>query len=193
MPWRGVLTRSTQLRSSLVQVGLLLAAALTYLWFPDDAVWSAIKTRPNRRLLEHLCFGMAALLIGLSLAIPQLRSLRSGARGTSPTLADVRTSRLLNALGIATLFPLPGSLLLLAGEIMLAFHTHPGSIAVGVPPRTALPPRLLNRETGRLCGFVSMIAFAVTLNDRTAEILFGLTALLSLLHTLGLAAELSAS
>ena len=193
MPWRGVLTRSTQLRSSLVQLGLLLAAALTYLWSPDDAVWSAIKTRPNRRPLEHLCFGIAALLIGLSLAIPQLRSLRSGTRSTSPAFADTRTSRLLNALGIATLFPLPGSLLLLAGEIILALRTHPGSIANVAPLRTSLRPRLLNVQTVRLCGFVSMIAFAVTLNDRTAEILFGLTALLSLLHTLSLAAELSAS
>lgn len=51
----------------LLHNGLLLASVLPYWIDREDVVWRFIKAAPHVRLVEHLCFGSAAVLIALGI------------------------------------------------------------------------------------------------------------------------------
>ena len=178
--------------SKRVHLSLLAGAALTYAFDREDIVWRAVRSCPHSRAWEHLCFGIAAVVLGSSawlnirLASQSLRK-RSEDEGTASTRAD-----LLQAFGIAALFPVSGAMLLLCGEILRVLLPYPKALPArsagdpghgGVvrPVSTRAPLSLIFRQSPRLCAFLSMLVFSITLTDRLAEVLFGATALLSLL------------
>jgi len=115
----------------MVMVGL---AFLTYAIAPDDIVWLFVKDAPHYHLLERSLFAMATLLIGVAAAIctwtraypePDF----SGA--SAPVACDgpyryLRYPRYLGtlfyAVGLGSLAPLPGFIILVAGDALLVFR-----------------------------------------------------------------------
>ena len=104
--------------ASIIRAALLVAALSTYFVSADDVVWLFIKGFPHARVLEHVAFGAAAILLGWALLL-KLRStvqtLRQGTHGLS--LNQESAANLLQAIGIGFLLPLPGFILLVLGDL----------------------------------------------------------------------------
>src|ERR1700677_4951024 len=100
----------------LLHNGLLLASVLTYWIDRQDAVWRFIKAAPHPRLLEHLSFGSAAILIALGIWLRSRAAHRAyDSRGNDST---GRWGGVFYAAGLGTLFPLSGLLLFVLGEFV---------------------------------------------------------------------------
>ena len=167
---------------SMLRVVLLPASLATYLVSPDDIVWRFIKLSPHARLLEHLAFGAAAALLGVALLLKLQAGSRGGASVTPAIFAN-----LLQAVGIGSLLPLPGFLLLVLGDlaISLLFRTQQPKIEDdSQPSNTATSTAALTGHIGLTCAFASMVVFSIVLVDRVADILFAASALVSLAVTL---------
>ncbi|MGB8539985.1 MAG: hypothetical protein WCD57_26410, partial [Acidobacteriaceae bacterium] len=111
---------------------------------------------------------------------------------------------LLRALGIGSLLPLAGLLLLVSGELIISVLLHRYEIHVGMGSGTttlkgtsnATEPSIvisgssatatapwkisLGRNIGLWCACISMIIFSILLIDRVADVLFGITGSASL-------------
>lgn len=164
---------------SVLRLGLLLAALSTYLVSPDDVVWRFVKDTFHSRLLEHLAFGIAAVLLGVSLLLKIQASIL---KSLSP--AQIAIGCFLQALGIAFLMPLPGFLLLLFGElgITLLLGVRRPRLSEGPQASRTTPwTGALVEHIGLCCAFVSMAAFSIVLVDRVADALFATSALISFL------------
>jgi hypothetical protein len=179
--------------SLIVRAALLLVGLSTYLIFPDDVVWLFIKTAPHARVWEHAFFGIAAAILGFAL----LLKVKAGAhpenqdsRGPSRTVATV--ANLLQAIGIGSLLPLPGFLLLVLGDGALSLLLY-GRHSSAEDPRAERDSQLARRPSqafrwrnalgphiGLCCAFFSMAIFSVVLIDRVADALFAMTALVSI-------------
>ena len=178
---------------SIMRVALLVAGLSTYFISPDDVVWRFIKAAPNARLLEHVCFGIAAAILGIALLLKMQASAdaeKHDIQGVSRTGAVVAS--LLQAVGIGSLLPLPGFLLLVLGDLginLLLDGRHPAA----QQPKAGPDPRrtrgfspafrwrgALAKHIGLCCAFVSMSLFSIVLIDRVADGLFALTALVSI-------------
>jgi hypothetical protein len=179
--------------SLIVRAALLLVGLSTYLISPDDVVWRFIKTVPHARVWEHALFGIAAAILGFAL----LLKVRAAAHpenqeshGPSRTTAIV--ANLLQAIGIGSLLPLPGFLLLVLGEGALSLLPY-GRHSPAEDPRADRDSRLARRSSqalrwgnalathlGLCLAFISMSIFSVVLIDRVADALFAMTALVSI-------------
>jgi hypothetical protein len=171
---------------SAIRAALLLAGLSTYLISADDVVWRFIKRVPHSRLLEHLSFGIAAAMLGISLLLKIRASMKDP---NDPPCAKAVVSNLLQAIGIGFLLPLPGFLLLVCGEIvvnLLLSGRHPARKQPGTAPDFRQDRRLSNpfnwrdaviTHLGLCCAFISMIIFSVVLIDRVADVLFAMTAM----------------
>lgn len=178
--------------SFLTRLALLVAGAATYFFSPDDVVWRFIRTRPHARILEHGIFGAAAAILGIALL------LRIEARGRQESHdsshAGAAVASLLQSAGIGSLLPLPGFLLLVIGDLAVSLLLDRRSgegPAVGAASGTAGKGRPgfwwrggLAANIGLLCAFISMVIFSVTLRDRLADVLFALSALVSVAASL---------
>jgi hypothetical protein len=180
----------------LLHNGLLLASVLTYEIDREDAVWRFIKAAPHARLLEHLSFGSAAVLIALGIWFSSLaahRAFDSRSNGTTGKWGGV-----FYAAGLGTLLPLSGFLLLVFGEFVRIARLASAGSPRGAPARElvdgrkSMPPdpsrpsgfpwkSVLVPQAGACCAFLSMAVFSITLVDRQAEYLFAATALVSVL------------
>ena len=90
----------------------------------------------------------------------------------------------LQAVGIGSLMPLAGFILLIFGETAFSLYRYKFSGKTEETDGIARPPRreiLLSRHAGLGCAFVSMLIFSITLSDRLADFLFAGTALVTLL------------
>lgn len=173
-------------RPLLIHALLLLAAWLTYLFDPTDAVWRFIRNSPQPRLLEHLSFAAAAAAIGAGILLGAWRSdLDSAAEGWTPRAIRSRCAgEILNAIGIGSLLPLAGFVLLVGGETLRSLRYAQlklGTARNGPHPtvRPALPAwsgRILS-QAGMACALISMTIFSIVLVDRVADALFGVTLL----------------
>jgi hypothetical protein len=184
----------------VIRFVLLLAGLSTYLIDPDDVVWRFIKTSPQPRLLEHILFGTAAAILGLSLLLEvNASSPRGSLDARSTHLYRKALTSLLQAIGIGSLLPLPGFLLLVIGNTAAPLLLHRrGMLAGGASSaldtnRTPRPLRVpepdslsdkrwrtfLSRYIGMCCAFFSMVIFSIVLIDRVADVLFAITALVS--------------
>jgi hypothetical protein len=174
----------------IVRAVLLLVAISTYLIFRDDVVWRFIKTAPHARVWEHALFGTAAVILGLALLLKVKASAHPENDGPSRIKATVAS--LLQAIGIGSLLPLPGFLLLVLGDGALSLLLYSRqSTAEGLRAerdsglarwpsqafrwRNALVPHI-----GLCFAFISMVIFSVVLIDRVADVLFAITALVSI-------------
>jgi hypothetical protein len=192
----------------LVHQLLLLVSVLTYLTDPEDVVWRYIKHTSDARMLEHLCFVAAAVALGAGAWLCTWATAKGlSAESTDPGPSRMRdTGEILHAIGIGSLLPLAGFLVLVCGETIrigrreiLRTHTaqqcdvstgewQEGKVAkLQIFPSHSLPTRSSAwRQAARIYigawfAFLSMIVFSATLLDRLAEILFAATLLVSLL------------
>ncbi len=175
---------------SLTRLLLVGVAVCSYFFDRDDVVWRFIRDPPSRRLLEHTCFFLAALLVGLG-AILCTRS-RAFARRHS---AEHRAGELLYAAGLASLLPLAGAVFLVLAEAirLLRLDSAEAQEAMGGSERrpfldfacrrqalesleggSADRPHwgmAVCREADRWGLLFTMIAFSITLIDRLADVL----------------------
>jgi hypothetical protein len=179
--------------SLIVRAALLLVGLSTYLIFPDDVVWQFIKTARHARVWEHALFGIAAAILGFALLLKVKASAHpenQDSHGPSRTTATVAS--LLQAIGIGSLLPLPGFLLLVLGDgafNLLLYGRH----STAEDPKAERDSRLAHGPSqafrwrnafaphiGLCFAFLSMAIFSVVLIDRVADALFAMTALVSI-------------
>ena len=178
--------------SLAIRAALLTAGLFTYLISPDDVVWRFIKTARHARALEHAAFGIAAAFLGFALLLKvRLSAHLENQSSHNPSLETAIVANLMQAIGIGSLLPLPGFLLLVVGDAAasLVAYKHPipeGPVAER-NSRQALRPSQAFRLSdalvmhSALClAFLSMIVFSIVLIDRVADVLFGMTALVSI-------------
>ena len=179
--------------SLIVRAALLLVGVSTYLISPDDVVWRFIKTAPHARVLEHLSFGLAAAILGFALLLKVKASAdpeNQDSHGRSRITATVAS--LLQAIGIGSLLPLPGFLVLVLGDLAASLLLY-GRHSIVEDPRAEGDSRrarsplqasrwgiALTTHIGLCFAFLSMAIFSVMLIDRVADILFAMTALVSI-------------
>jgi len=103
----------------IVRAALLLAGLSTYLISPDDVVWRFIRTAPHARALEHALFGIAAAILGFALFLKVKASAHPENRDShGPSRNTAVIGSILQAIGIGSLLPLPGFLLLVLGDVV---------------------------------------------------------------------------
>jgi len=180
-------------RAGVVRAVLLVVSVSTYLISPDDVVWRLIRTSPDARLWEHALFGFAAALLGIALLLKVNASAtrESHDLGDCPSMSASFAS-LLQAIGIGSLLPLPGFLLLVFGDavaslVLYSRHSvaqsskaEQDSLRARMPLQTSGWRVALAAHTGLCFAFLSMAIFSVVLIDRVADALFAGTALVSL-------------
>jgi len=152
-----------------VHLTLVTAAFLTYLVDPDDMVWKLVRGEPHARLLERLLFAVATVLIGTGSWL-RTRALVEGGSELSgqPTRREgfsrvltypQHLGNLLFSIGLASLAPLWGFVLLAAGETVVVIRLIGREEAIR------------EQEAGKWGLFVTMIVFTLLLRDRVAEVL----------------------
>ena len=176
-----------------VRAALLLAGLSTYLISPDDVVWRFIKTAPRARALEHTLFGIAAAILGFALFLKVKASAHPENRDShGPSRITGTIVSILQAIGVGSLLPLPGFLLLVLGDVvasLLLYGRHSTAEdprSEGEDSRRARGPLqafrwrdALATHLGLCCAFLSMAIFSVVLIDRVADVLFAMTAFVS--------------
>ncbi|WP_353073638.1 hypothetical protein [Tunturiibacter gelidiferens] len=112
----------------IVRAALLLVGLSTYLISPDDVVWRFKRTAPHARALEHALFGIAAAILGIALLLKVKASAHPENRGNyGPSRITAAIASILQAIGIGSLLPLPGFLLLVLGDVvasLLLYDRH---------------------------------------------------------------------
>ena len=156
-------------------------AFLTYLFDPVDVVWRIVEHRPDARLLERLYFAFATALIGAGAALctaavasAPITPENSGRRPRIRPSGHIGS--VLFAVGVASLAPFPGAVILLLGESLLALRLIllERSFGHDRDPRPASPPswlRAMREESAKWGIFLMMIVFTWLLIDRVAELL----------------------
>jgi hypothetical protein len=177
---------------TLVHLMIVAVAFLTYLVDRDDIVWRFVKDSTAPRMWERSLFLIATLAIAVGAGIcTWARALPE--RNISPGLGqnrDLRRPRYLGelsfAIGLASLAPLWGFVILVAGEALRLFRLmrrEDDQAPASSPPaksnaqwRTAL-----RQEAGKWGMLLTMIVFVITLKDRLAEVLAAASLLTGLL------------
>jgi hypothetical protein len=166
---------------TLLRLLVVGAAFFTYLFDPVDVVWRVVEHRPNARFLERLCFACATALIGTGAA------LRTAALVSAPMKPENGGHRprirpfgpigsLLFSVGVASLAPLSGAVILLLGESVLALRLillersfgHDQDLPAASPTSWL---RAMREESAKWGIFLTMVVFTSLLIDRVAELL----------------------
>jgi hypothetical protein len=172
---------------------VVAVAFLTYLWDRDDVVWRFIKDNAANRVLEHTLFAIATLLVGGAAVI----CTRARVYGAAPiggrrsgSFHSARNWRyfgdFLYAIGLASLLPLAGFVILVVGEAirilrLMRSKDELSSAGVRLVETKSRWWEASQREALKWGIFLAMIAFTITLSDRVADILIGTAWLLGLL------------
>jgi hypothetical protein len=190
---------------TLIRHLLIAAAFSTYLFDRDDVIWRFIKNSPARTELEHALFFAAAVLIGCgawlctrrraSLGIPDPATPSANA-DRSGFIPSRHAGELLYAIGLASLFPLWGSVILIAGEAVRlvrligreqtgrasrftrelsisGLRSESTTLAALSPHTQPHWARAIRHEAAKWGLFLTMMVFSITLVDRVAEVLTG--------------------
>lgn len=149
----------------LIHTLIVGAAFLTYLTQRDDIVWRFVKNQPEPHALERRIFIVATLLILAGAAICTWGRGRTASGGSRRLIGDF-----IYAIGLGSLFPTTGFVVLVIGEgnRLLRLAMHVDAIEIESVPRLGTAIR---REAVKWCLTISMIVFVVTLKDRVADIL----------------------
>jgi hypothetical protein len=151
-------------------LALVAAAFLTYLFDPVDVVWRFVGGSASPRLLERTAFGVATVVM-LAGAALCTRAWTSGAHRAR------HLGSFLFIIGIATLAPLAGFILLVVGEGLRILRLEARErleISRGnapVPARLRLWPDAVIREAMKWLLVLTMVVFVATTSDRAAEYL----------------------
>jgi hypothetical protein len=152
---------------------IVAVAFLTYLFDRDDIVWRFVKGSTAPRTWERSLFLIATLAIAVG------AGLCTWARAREKN-GDLRRSRylgeLLFAIGLASLAPLWGFVILVAGEALRLFRLmrrEDDQMPASSPQAKSHAEwrRALRQEAGKWAMLVTMIVFVITLKDRVAEVL----------------------
>jgi hypothetical protein len=152
------------------------AGFLTYLIDRDDIVWRFVRNTSAPHARERSLFIVATILIAVGAALcTRARALH--------TTRQQYLGELLYAIGLGSLMPLPGFVILIAGESLriLRLILRAPSLAL---PQNESPPRwtdAFRREAVKWGILLTMIVFVITLKDRVAEILAAASFLAGLL------------
>ena len=162
---------------------IVLAAFLTYLIDPDDIVWRLVRDTSTPHLWERVLFILATILIAAGAA------LSTWARTVSVVPVALRfrpcyLGELVYAVGLGSLLPLPGFVILVAGESLRIFRLIRREQDQSHPPPVIGWGRAFRKEAVKWAIFLSMIAFVITLKDRVADVLVALSFLIGLLLNL---------
>jgi len=198
-PMRLLTIRATQFeyRHPILVHQLIVAAAFgTYFIQRDDIVWQLIKnTGEHTVFLERILFAIATLMVG---AAAILCTGFGGVRQSLPGHPDLMTSEnrrraqygseLLYAVGLGSLAPLSGFIILVAGEALRVFRLMGRNRELsraGVLPRIAVGPdqrgwQELRGEFAKWGIFLTMLVFTITLKDRVAEVLASVVFLIAI-------------
>jgi hypothetical protein len=182
-------------RPYLIHGLVLLFGWDTYLLDRDDVLWRFIRHSPQSRLLEHLSFGGAAAAMGIGILLGCWRTDRDyRAEGWTQGVIRRRCAgEILHGIGLATLVPVAGFVLIVCGETIRSLRyarlkvriarEHgggvPGGIPITAPPGPAWKWLVLS-QAGMWCAFVSMVIFTIILIDHAADRMFGITMLVSI-------------
>lgn len=200
-------TRFEQRHGTLLRQLIVAAAFSTYLFDRDDIVWRFVRESEASRAWERLCFLLATILIlfGGSLCTwARANRFATGENASSVREGPYRFIRyperlgdMLFTIGIASLAPLSGALLLVAGEALRLLRlilrqewlirdaARRGSLPSASEPRslrlvreqsrmrTPNWVRALRHEAVRWGIFITMVVFTATLIDRLAEVMAG--------------------
>ena len=162
---------------------LLAAAVLTYLVDRQDIVWRYVKDASNARLLEHLCFATAAVSLAAGAFLCTWATVKELSGKTDSGFA-ASAGEIFRAIGIGSLLPLAGFLILVCGEAICVVRRH-NACARDRQKEKATQPcawwQAARVHLGAWLAFLSMAVFSVMLVDRVAEVLFATTLLVSLL------------
>jgi len=192
---------------TLLHVCVVGLAFLTYAIARDDIVWLIVKGAPHYRLLERSLFSIAALLIAAAAAICTWARAypEPDFAGSSSLIACDGPYRylrypkyfgaLLYAVGLGSLAPVPGFIILVAGDAFLVFRLirrtdeleRRANTTASQPRLPRLLPSLspcfpgkgltpdwkkaVRQESGKWGIFLSMIVFSILLIDRVADYL----------------------
>jgi hypothetical protein len=201
----------------MLVVGLAFAS---YAIAPDDIVWRIAKYSSHPHFLERSLFSFATLLIGAAAAICTWARayLEPHFTGSLSLIADdgpycyLRYVRhlgtLLYAVGLGSLAPIPGFIILVAGDVLLVYRlirrtdeleqtaTSPEvrprlprllpSLRPWFPAKGLFPnwKKAFRQESAKWGLFVTMIIFTILLVDRVADYLVVASLLLGLLLNL---------
>jgi hypothetical protein len=157
---------------TLIHQLIVGAGVLSYLIDRDDIVWRFVRDTAAPRFWERALFIVATILIA------------AGAILCTRARAFHRThylGQILYAIGLATLLPVAGFLILVLGESLRLLRLK--RRADDQPPPEPAPAwgRAFRSEAVKWGIFLSMIAFVLTLKDRVADILVVASFLIGLL------------
>jgi hypothetical protein len=162
---------------------VVLAAFLTYLIDPDDIVWRFVRDTSAPRLWERTLFIVATMLI----ASGAILTTRARALPATRVLSWIRPcylGEILYASGLGSLLPLPGFVILVAGESLRIFRLIRRENNQPPLQPACTWPRAFRKEAVKWGILLSMIAFAIALKDRVADVLVALSFLIGLLLNL---------
>jgi hypothetical protein len=176
---------------TLLHLIIVCAGFATYLADPDDIVWRFIRDSPVRRVLEHILFCLATLLIGAGAAVCTWSSAFIEPPNADSYDSSVGRGRLhtlhlgdwLYAVGLAFLAPLWGFIVIVVGEsiriarLLLREKDDAQRRRTLSPqssdstPNPTFPnwPRALRRQAVKWGVLLTMVVFAITLVDRVAD------------------------
>jgi hypothetical protein len=188
---------------TLVHQFIVAAAFLTYFVDREDIVWRFVKASPAPRGFERFFFIVATVFIVVGAAI--CTSARVCRRPESAIGLESHRhldrsrcfGNLLYAIGLASLFPLWGFIILVAGETLRVFRLiqrdDPRNLPLHMLPTASplLPSaaqeshagwgKAFRQETVKWGLFLTMVVFVITLKDRLAELLAAASFLIGLL------------
>jgi hypothetical protein len=149
---------------------IVLAAFLTYFIDPDDIVWRFVRDTSAPRLWERTLFVIATILILAGAA------LTTWARTIPVTWIASRIrpcylGELLYAIGLGSLLPLPGFIILVAGESLRIFRLISREQVQLQPPPLVGWATAFRKEAVKWAISLSMVVFVITLKDRVADVL----------------------
>jgi hypothetical protein len=136
-------------------------------------VWRFIKGASDARLLEHIGFGVAAAAIGAGILLGSWRTDRDFiAEGwTAGSIRRRCLGEILHGIGIASLVPVAGFVILVAGETIRSVRY--ARLEMRIAPELLDAWKWVVLSQGfAWCAFVSMVIFSVVLLDRVADYLF---------------------
>lgn len=164
------------LHQTLLSQLLIAGGVLTYVFDPEDVVWRFIKDYPDRRQLEHAIFLLATLLIsaGAVLCTRAVVAATNNGESQAPSLRSLasqyRLGEFLFSAGIGTLLPLPGFILLVAGQALRVLRLTASQTGI-IWPVCSGWIGAIRREAAKWGLLLTMIVFTITLVDRIADYL----------------------
>jgi hypothetical protein len=160
----------------LVHQFIVGAAFLSYLIDRDDIVWRFVRNGSTPRLWERSLFIVATILIAVG------AGLCTGARAL-PRPGPQYRGEFLYAIGLGSLMPLSGFIILVAGESLRILRLMRRQTDDQEKFDSSWGKAFRNEAT-KWGILVTMIVFAITLKDRVAEVLAAASFLVGLLFNL---------